>query len=152
MITENKLDRVFGPIGSSAGIPLFVAGLIITYFSWTGLFLVLIGAFVGFTSTSALVDYEKRRLKFTNRIFGIFPVGKWVVVDKSMKIGIKKSNKVWRAYSRSNRPLDIADSDYRMILYDANGREIMPIQKFDSIDLAKSGLEKFCNQFGLDVM
>ena len=47
--TNNRLDKSFGPVGSSAGVMLFVAGLIITCFYSSGLILVFIGAFVGFT-------------------------------------------------------------------------------------------------------
>jgi len=151
MTTRNKLDKVFGPVGTSSGIFLFVAGLIITYFSLTGLILVMIGAFVGFTSTSTLIDFDKRRLRFTNNIFGIIPIGQWIYIQTDMKIGIKKSNKVWRAYSRSNRTLDITNNDYRLILYDSKGKEIMPIQKVDNIDSAKSNLDKFSKQLGIGV-
>jgi hypothetical protein len=80
MTTKNKLDKMFGPVGTSAGIFLFVAGLIISYFPFTGLFLVLIGAFVGFTSTSTMVDFDNKRLRFSNNIFGIFPIGQWIFV------------------------------------------------------------------------
>lgn len=152
MITSNKLDNAFGPTGSSAGIFLFVAGLIITCFSLAGLILVLIGAFVGFTSTSTSVDFDKKRLRFSNNIFGIFPIGQWIIIQTDMKIGIKKSNKVWRAHSLSNRTLDIANNDYRLMLYDSNGREIMPIQKFENIDSAKLQLDKFSNQIGIGVI
>ena len=58
MITVNRLDKAFGPVGTTAGISLFIAGLIISFFSFTGPILVLIGAFVGFTSTSTLIDHD----------------------------------------------------------------------------------------------
>lgn len=151
MTTRNKLDKVFGPVGTSAGIFLFVAGLIITYFSLTGLILVLMGAFVGFTSTSTSIDFDKKRLRFSNNIFGIIPIGQWIFIQTDMKIGIKKSNKVWRAYSRSNRTLDIANNDYRLILYDSNGKEIIPLQKLDNLGSAKLNLDKFSKQFGIGV-
>jgi hypothetical protein len=149
MKTKNKLDKVFGPVGTSAGLFLFVAGLIITYFSLTGLILVLIGAFVGFTATSTVIDFDKKRLRFSNNIFGIFPIGQWIFIQKDMKIGIKKTNKVWRSYSQSNRTLDIAKNDYRIILFDSKGKEIMPMQKFDNLDFAKSNLQKISKQLGI---
>ena len=43
MIIKNKLDKSFGPVGSSTGIFMFIAGLVATYNSLTGLILVLIG-------------------------------------------------------------------------------------------------------------
>ena len=151
MITRYKLDKAFGPVGNSAGIFLFVAGLITTYFSLTGLILALIGAFVGFTSTSTSIDFDRKRLRFSNNIFGIIPVGQWILVQPYMVIGIKKSNNIWRAYSRSNRTLDIADNDYRLILYDYDGKEIMQLQKNNSLDAAKHHMEQLSKQLALKV-
>ena len=163
MTRRNKLDKVFGPVGSSAGIFLFVVGLITTTYSslnglittrslLTGLILVLVGAFIGFTSTSTLVDFDKRRLKFSNNLFGFIPIGQWVVIQKDMKVGIEKSNEVWRAYSQTNRTLNIANNDYRLILYDSDGKEIMPIQKSDSLDLVKLNLDKISEELGIGVI
>jgi hypothetical protein len=58
-------------MGTSAGIFMLIAGLIATYFSLTGLVLVLIGAFLGFTSTSTLVDSAKTELESISKQFGI---------------------------------------------------------------------------------
>lgn len=146
MKTNYKLDKSFGPAGTSAGIFLFFTGLIITYFSLTGLILVVIGAFVGFTHTSTLIDFNKRRLKFSNNLFGIIRIGEWIYIHTDMKIGIKKTNKAWRAYSRSNRTLDITKNDYRIMLFDKNGKEMMPVKKFSSLDDAKSDLDKISKQ------
>ena len=151
MTTNNKLDKVFGPVGTLAGIFVFVAGLIITYFSLTGLFLVFIGAFFGFSSTSTLIDFDKKRLKFSNNIFGIIQIGEWIYIQTDMKIGIKKSNKIWRAYSQSNRTLDLEINDYRLILYDFQGKEIMPIQKLNNWASAKLNLDKLSNQLEIGV-
>jgi len=152
MITVNRLDKAFGPVGTTAGISLFIAGLIISFFSFTGPILVLIGAFVGFTSTSTLIDHDSRSLKFSNNIFGIIKTGQWIKIEPDMKIGIKKSNKASRAYSRSNLPLDIVIKDFRLILYDSNNKQILTIQKTDSLDSAKVELEKLCNQLGLTMI
>ncbi|MBO3698081.1 hypothetical protein [Roseivirga sp. E12] len=152
MTTKNKLDKMFGPVGTSAGIFTFIAGLIMTYFALTGMILVLIGAFIGFSSTSTVIDFDKKRLKFTNNFFGIIPSGQWISIQADMKIGIQKSNTVWRAYSLSNRTLDIANNDYRLILYDANGNEIMPMQKSSHLDAAKLDLDKFSKQLGIGVI
>jgi hypothetical protein len=69
-----------------------------------------------------------------------------------MKIGIKKSNKVWRAYSRTNRTLDIAENDYRLILFDSDGKEIMPIQKSDNLDSVKLNLDEISKLLGIGVI
>jgi len=153
MIAKNKLDQSFGPVGSMAGIIIFIAGLYVTCFvSLTGLILLLTGAFVGFTSTSAVIDYEKKRVKLSNNFFGIIKLGHWITIDSKMKIGIKKSNSVWRAYSRSNRDLNISEMDFRLILYDSSEEQIMALQKTDSVDSAKLAGDVLCQQLGLSLI
>lgn len=150
MIINNKLDKSFGPVGSFAGILVFAAGLFsIYYFSLFSLILVLIGAFVGFTNSSTMIDFDKKRIKLSNNLFGVIKTGQWIIVKPDMKIGISKSNQVWRTYSRGNRTLDTESKDYRLILYDSSGKMIMPIRKVSDINSAKSELEKICSQLGL---
>jgi hypothetical protein len=149
MITKNKLDKSFGPVGTTAGIIIFFAGVIETYFSLSGLILILIGALFGFTSTSTLIDSDKKRIKFSNDIFGIIKIGQWIGIEPGMKIGIKKSNLVWRAYSWTNRTLETTDNDYRLILFDSNNKKVMEIKKTGSFDSAKLEQEKLINLLGL---
>ncbi|MBW6480525.1 MAG: hypothetical protein K0B37_13945 [Bacteroidales bacterium] len=143
---------MFGPVGATAGKILFLAGLVITWFYVSGLILVLIGAFVGFTSTITWIDFDKKRLRFATRLFGFIPTGKWIFVHKDMKLGIKKSNQVWRAYSRGNQTLDIADNDYVLFLFDANGKAIIPIQKSSTPDAAKQNLDTLTKHLGIGVI
>lgn len=152
MITKNKLDKSFGPAGTSAGIFIFIAGIVVTFYSFTGLILVFIGAFVGFTSTSTMIDNDKKRIKFSNNLFGFIKTGQWIDIKPEMKLGLKKSNRVYRAYSRSNRTLDIDSKDIRLILYGVDNKQIMPIRKFDSLDIAKVELKKSGNQLGLSLI
>ena len=151
MVENNKFEKSFGPVGTSAGVVLFVAGLILTYFQVTGLILIIIGAFVGFSNTSTLIDYEKKRVKFSNNLFGIIRIGQWYKIDPTMKIGIKELNLTWRSYSQGNRPLDIESKDYRIILFDSVNKEIMPIKKFNSKDLAKLELVAMGSKLGLNL-
>lgn len=74
MIIKNRLDKPFGPMATSAGIFMLITGVIATYFSLTGLVLVLIGAFIGFTSTSTLLDSldsAKTVLESLSKQFGL---------------------------------------------------------------------------------
>jgi hypothetical protein len=149
MISNNKLDKSFGPVGTVAGTTLFITGLILTFFSLSGLFLILTGAFVGFSYSSTLIDHDKKRVRFSNNLFGILRIGQWVNIESNMKIGIKRSNKSWRAYSGSNRSVDFSSKDFRIILFDSNNKEILPLKKTDSLYSAKAELELFVNQLGL---
>lgn len=149
LTTNYRLDKAFGPVGSVSGIIIFIVGLFLLFTSVAGLIFILLGAFVGFSTTSTIVDYNNRKIKFSNNIFGFIPTGKWIPIEPSMKIDIKKTNKVWRTYSKSNRTLDVVDKDFRLILQDSEGKYLMPIKKTDSYDSAKIELEKLSNQLGL---
>ena len=149
MITNNRLDKSFGTIGSSAGVFVFIAGVILICLYFSAIILVLTGAFVGFTTSSALIDYGKKRVKFSNNLFGFLRIGKWMPLDPSMKIGIRESNQTFRTYSRGNRTLDITQKDFRLFLFDFNKREMMPIKKTDSLVAAKIELEIECTRLGL---
>ena len=154
MVINNKLDKSFGSVGAFSGIILFVVGigLIISYFSLTGFFLLCLGAFVGFSSTSALIDFDRKRVKFSNNLFGIIPYGKWIDIESGMKIGVKKSETNWRTYSKGNRTLDINNSDFRVIIYSSDNKEIMPLMKISTLDTAKMEAEMICNQLGLNMI
>lgn len=149
MIENNRLDRSFGSVGTSAGILLVLVGVIASFMYPSALVLVLIGGFVGFTDTSTLINYDKKQVKFCNNIFGFIPVGKWMSLENSMKIGIKESNLTYRAFSRGNRALDITRNDFRLVLMDTNNREVMPLKKTHTLEVAKIELETMAKKLGL---
>lgn len=152
MVIKNNLDIAFGPFGSSTGFFLFVGGIIATYFSLFGLIIVIIGAFTSFTSTSTLIDYDKKRIKFSNNLFGIFPIGKWIDIRPGMKIGLEKSHKGYRAYIRGTQPIGIHINDIRIYLYGPDGKQIMPVKKFDSYESSKRELGELSNELGLEII
>lgn len=149
MITNNKLDKSFGPVGTTAGIVIFVVGIITIVSSLYGLILIVLGAFVGFTSTGTFIDFEQKRVKFSNNIFGFIPVGKWIPVVSSMKIDIEESNVTWSTFSRGNRNLDIEQKDFRIVLFDSDNSEILTLMKTNSMESAEGEKEKLSNQLEL---
>lgn len=149
MKTNNKLDKSFGPAGSFSGIIVFLAGLGSLYFSGFSLVLVLIGAFMGFTYSSAEIDFDRKRVRFLNNLFGVIKIGQWMNVKPDMELGITKSRKIWKTYSGGNRELEIENEDYRLVLYSSSGKKIMPIKKVDNLNSAKMELETICRQLEL---
>jgi hypothetical protein len=143
---KNKLDKSFGPVGSFAGIIVFLVGLGSLYFSWFSIILVLFGAFVGFTYSSTEIDFDRKRIRFVNNLFGVIKLGQWMNIKPGMKIGIAKSRKIWKTYSGGNRELDITNEDYRLVLYNSSGKKIMPVKKSDNMNSAKMELETICRQ------
>ena len=149
MIKQYKLNKIFGPVASISGQIFFVIGLIMTYYSLMGIILALFGAFIGFSSTSTYLDSDLKRIKFSNNSFGFISLGKWIQITSDMKLGIKRSNRIWRTYSRSNRILDISNNHYNIILYTSDGKESILIQKCKNLEMAKSNTAQFNDMLGL---
>ena len=149
--TTYKLDRTFGPFGASTGFFMTIGGIFMMYYSMWGIIAILIGAFVGLTSTSTIIDWNNKRIKYSNNFFGIFKTGPWISIEPDMKLGIRKSSKKWQAYSRSNMPLSLAFQDYRISLYSANNKIIVPIMKTKTYDAAKKEASILSSRLGLDL-
>ncbi|MDR2009439.1 MAG: hypothetical protein LBQ22_03050 [Bacteroidales bacterium] len=149
---NNKLYKIFGPFSSGIGIVVIIIGIMTLFENvLIGIIIILIGIFVGFSYTSTVVDINKKRIRFLNNLFGLIPVGKWVDIKSDMKIGLKRNNKRWRIYSRSNRKFDLYEKDYLLILYDYNDKVIMPVKKNDNLECAKSEGVGIAEQFGINI-
>jgi len=149
---KNKLDRVFGPFGSSMGFFLLLGGILATYFSFIGLIIILIGAFISFTTTSTLIDFENKKVKFSNNLFGIIAIGRWINIKPDMKVGMKKIHRGYRAYIRGTQAVDIHNKDFRLILYSSDNKQIMPLIKFNSYDSSKAALQELSSSLGLNII
>ena len=152
MIVKNKIDKPFGPSGTTAGIIIFLAGLIYSYYSLIGLIMVVAGAFIGFTNVSTFLNIEERRIKFSNVLFGIFPAGKWIEIDNGMKLGLEKSVRGFRTYSRGMRTNEIIEKDIRVVLYGSNKKKIGPIKIYKTTKSANEGLEELCKTLDLEAV
>jgi len=152
MIINNKLDKPFGPFGGSTGFFLLIGGIIAAYFSLLGLIIAVIGAFVSFTTTSALIDTENKKTKLSNNLFGFIPVGKWIDIKPDMKIGLKKSHMGYRAYIRGTQPVDIHKNDIRIVLYSSDNKQLMHLEKFSSHEKSEEGIKKLSTILSLNIL
>ncbi len=152
MILKNKLDKSFGPSGTFAGYTILVIGLVLTWTNWGGLLLVVLGAFMGLSSTSTVIDTDKKKIRSLNNLLGFIPIGKWMDIDAAMKLGIKESNVTWTTFSRSNRSIDTIKNDFRIVLCDSGEKEIMEISKSESFATGKDQLDTLCRQMGLEAI
>jgi hypothetical protein len=66
-----------------------------------------------------------------------------------MALGIKQKRGVRRAYSRSNRTLDIKENNFYIILFDSNQTEIAPVFKSTNRSKAELKLGNLSLKFGL---
>jgi len=152
MIIRNKLEKPFGPFGGSTGFFLFIGGIIATYFSPWSLLIVVVGAFVSFTTTSALIDTENKKVKLSNNLFGFISVGKWIDIKPDMKIGLKKTHMGYRAYIRGTQPVDIHNNDIRIVLYSPDNKQLMHLQKFTSREKAEAGIKELGSALSLNIL
>lgn len=148
MIQKNKLDKTFGPVGSIAGIILFIAGIYTVVYSYAGIAIIALGAFVGFTGSYAYVDISKKKVRLSTNLFGFIPTGNWIPIEPTMNLEIKKSNYAWRAYSRSNRELNIDNNEFYIIITDFKKISI-PLLKSDSLENARIKLTQLEHQLNI---
>jgi hypothetical protein len=129
---ENRISKTFGPVGSFAGIMIFFLGLSATILFndgriagfLVGILTTLTGAFIGFSNSSVLIDQKKKRVRFSNNIFGFIRTGVWMDIEPDMKIGITASKMNIRSYSRGNRILDIPVKKFIVMLFDKESKPI----------------------------
>ena len=148
MIIDNKFEKIFGPSGTFAGYMLIIAGLI-TLLKGFGIILILLGAFVSFSVSGTMLNTENRKIKYYTNLFGIFKSGKWNDLDLFREIVVRRSNRNYRTYSRSNRTLDIKQTDYRIFLITSDHRKKVPLKKFKNLDDARTEAEKFSQELNM---
>ena len=78
-------------------------------------------------------------------------VGKWINAEAGMTLRVRQSGRVSRVYSRSNRPLDLRESDFSIVLKDARGREICQVKRFSDREPADNQVQELAVKLGIPV-
>lgn len=151
MLRKNKITKPFGPAGTTAGLSIFTIGLVYTFYSLTGILLIVVGAFIGFTYELTFIDIEKRKIKFSTMLFGIIPAGKWIYITTGMKIGLEKFNRGFRTYSRGMRTNEVVLKERRIILFGADNKKIGPVKRLKSSEDAGKSIEELGSLLGLEI-
>ena len=149
---ENRFGLTFGPFGSSTGFFLILGGIAATWFSVYGLIIVFAGLFALFTDTSTKIDTEGRKIRHSDNLFGLIPIGKWIAISPGMKLGIKKTHRGFMGYTRGTQPMSIHEHDIRIIIYGSDNKPIMPLRSFSSIEAAREELGNFSQQLGIPIL
>jgi hypothetical protein len=55
-------------------------------------------------------------------------------------------------YIRGTQPIGIHYNDIRIVLYDSDNKQIMPIKKFNSYESSKAELKNLSSLLGLDII
>jgi len=174
MKKHHKIEKTFGPFAFT-GVVLFFGTLfaivyepitqILNRFNTTMDFdigdtmailiicvpVLLFFAFIGFTTTSTQIDYKKKRMKFSTKLCGIFPLGKWTYLTPDMKLGLKETSERWGGYNGS-RSTSLNYTDLKIVLYDKEDTEIIPVKKVKKADLAEAELEKLSKLLGVGII
>jgi hypothetical protein len=151
MMIENRFGRTFGPFGSSTGFFLIIGGIAVTWFSVYGLIIVIAGLFALFTDTSTSIDTAGRKIRHSDNLFGLIPVGKWIEISSGMKLGLKKTHRGFMGYTRGNA-MGIHEYDIRIILYGSDNKPIIPLKSFSSFESAREELGIFSQQLEIPVL
>jgi len=150
MIINNKIEQIFGTAGSTSGYVFIIIGIVLLFYSFTGILVLIIGAFMAFSTTSAIIDFDNKRVKFSNNLFGFIKTGKWIDISPKMKIGIKKSDLSWRSFSRSNRSIDIDDKDFIIYIYSEKTNLNIALKKVNNLEVANKELDYFTKELSMD--
>jgi hypothetical protein len=178
MKKNHKLDKIFGPLAFS-GIILFLGISFPLFYGIFELFrsvfnpafnreinfeiedivpllvylLFLLGtAFIGFTTGYTRIDYENKRIKYGTKLFGIIFIGKWTNLIPDMKLGLKTSTERWGAYTSAGTvgSMSLDYTNLKIVLYDAEETEIIPIKKVKKAINAEAELEKLSELLNLE--
>ncbi|MDG5799829.1 hypothetical protein QA597_05575 [Marinilabiliaceae bacterium ANBcel2] len=151
MILNYTLDKSFGPAGSVVGYFIILVGVSTVHLSFSGVVLMLIGSFMAFSTTGSVIDVDNFKIRFTNNLFGFIKIGGWRYVHPKMMIGLSDSKMTYRVYSMSNRSVDMGYSDYRIYLYNSDGRRGNAICRFKKLKDAEDELATLSDLLGLQI-
>lgn len=116
MHIKHRLDKIFGPSGSFAGLILLLAGVAMVFFYWTAIFLIILGSLFAFSVTGAEIYTDTRLVRQYRAWFGIFKKGTWFPLDSFSMMTIVPTRTTSRAYSLSNRANYNTSNDFRIVL------------------------------------
>lgn len=146
---NNKLDKTFGQIGSIIGILILLFGIYVCFYSWVGVTTIIVGAFLAFTHTSTKVDYDNKRMKLSNNLFGLISIGFWTDVKQGMQLNLKDISKSQTESKDASGRTIQSHSDYRIFLFSEKDAEIMAIKKCDNKESAEKELIELKAKFSL---
>lgn len=152
MTTTHTFGKTFGPTGSFAGYALLAAAVYVLTFSMAGIFLLLLGAFMAFSFTGTRLNTSKKRVIYATFAFGFLPLGKRIKITRFMLLGVKRAHRGWRAYSRSNRTLDMHKTEYRIMLLSHTGDAILPLKAFETEEQARTEMKVLGDTLGISAL
>jgi hypothetical protein len=139
---NNYHGKFFGPAQVFMGYTFIVLGLTCCIYSLTTLLLILPGAFLAFTVTGTIIDFENKKVRPYTNLFGIFRTGKWVEVSRFSGFKIMKSTRRYTSFSRGSVQLDMDISDISLLIINKNGTEKVVLNIYKKFEDAKKDMEE----------
>jgi len=148
MISNNRLDYTFGIGGVVFGIAILMFGIYVCFYSWIGVTTIVVGAFLTFSNSSTKIDFDNKRMKFSNNLFGIFSIGYWIAIKPGMNLHVKDCTKKNKT-SVSNKNSVLQNNEFKIFLVNEDGKDILAVKKFSDKVLAEKEIEEFKLKFGM---
>lgn len=149
MLLTYVTDKSFGPSGGFAGYFLMLVGLATVFLSVSGAVLLLMGSFMGFSTSGCSVDVDHFRIRFTNNLWGFIKVGKWQYVHRKMQLGLSHARMAYQVHSLSNRTISVTDPDWRVNIYDGEksrkGKTICKYKNREDAEVELARLSELLN-------
>jgi hypothetical protein len=142
VLCNNNHGKFFGPAQVYMGYTFIVLGLTCTIYSFSVLLLVIPGAFLAFTYTGTMIDFENKKVRPYTNLFGILRTGKWIEAAQFSGFKIMKSNRRYTSYSRGNVQLDMNISDISLLLINKNSTRKVLLKRYKSFEEARKGMEE----------
>jgi len=142
VLSNNNHGKFFGPAQVYMGYTFIVLGLTCSIYSFTILLLVIPGAFLAFTYTGTIIDFENKKVRPYTNLFGILRTGKWIEAAQFSGFKIMKSNRTYTSYSRGNVQLDMNISDISLLLINRNSTRKVLLKRYKSFEEARKGMDE----------
>lgn len=144
----NRLGKSFGSSFSFSGWILCIAGILLTYNSIYCLLLIIPGAFIAFTDSSVIIDFDSKKIFYSNNIFGILKFGKWFSVGTDSTLKVVRNKSGTRMHSLGNRTIDLRGKSYKLILSNRK-KDIIPLKLSNNLNELKKDADYISNRLNV---
>jgi len=140
-LQDNKHGKFFGPSQVFMGYVFLGCGIFCSVYSLTILLLIIPGAFMAFTTTGTIIDFENKKIKPYTTLFGFIRTGKWANISQFSGFRIMKINRRYTTYSRANIPLDMNKCTIDLVLTKKGKPGFVLIKKHSRFEEARKELD-----------
>jgi hypothetical protein len=150
MIIRNNINLFFTKAGLIAGILFIITGIWISVlYTIKGVLVILIGAFLGFSTETTLIDSVKKKIVHATMWVGLINLDGWIDIKTGMSLRIQKPEYSYLLSGKKRRRIEKGDDFYYMLLFDEKDEFILPIKKYKLKQDAENDLQRMKDLMGL---